>query len=290
MKIKKLLCAVLAAVAVMPTVSAFAATEDPVEFSTVDEMNGQVYVAPFSDNWQERYFKGGNIKLNLIPQIMLKYTCPYFCSYNDRFYYMDRDSEITKIYSCDKNGNDDFLIADKVLGNWSVCIVDNILYYTAYSSRWDYGNKYSQQYYGGIYKVNLITGDWQRVVTDDNAVMYYCDGDYIYYAVGGSYYRIDTNGNYCNYANFNDAEFDYYYKDDYNILSYVFTGRAIYYIDNNTNALYSKARKGSDLEQLKRIVGSPMGSYVIKVTKKYIYYTARWPEDPFVWLYRTDRY
>ena len=137
---------------------------------------------------------------------------------------------------------------------------------------------------------NNESGKDKDDVTLDNGEMYYCDGDYIYYAVGGSYYRIDTNGNYCNYANFNDAEFDYYYKDDYNILSYVFTGRAIYYIDNNTNALYSKARKGSDLEQLKRIVGSPMGSYVIKVTKKYIYYTARWPEDPFVWLYRTDRY
>ena len=168
MKIKKLLCAVLAAVAVLSTVSAFAATEDPVQFSTVDEMNGQVYVAPFSDTWQDLYFKGGNIKLNLIPQIMLKYIYPYFCSYNDRFYYMDGDSEITKIYSCDRNGNNDFLIADKVLGKESVYIVDNILYYTAYSSKWDYDNKYSRQYYGGIYKVNLITGEWQRVVTDDN--------------------------------------------------------------------------------------------------------------------------
>ena len=36
MKIKKLLCAALAAVAAMPTVSAFAATEDPVEFSIPD--------------------------------------------------------------------------------------------------------------------------------------------------------------------------------------------------------------------------------------------------------------
>ena len=78
MKIKKLLCAALAAVAAMSTISAFAATEDPVEFSTVDEMNGQVYVAPFSDTWQDLYFKGGNIKLNLIPQIMLKYIYPYF--------------------------------------------------------------------------------------------------------------------------------------------------------------------------------------------------------------------
>ena len=296
MKIKKLLCAVLAAVVAMPTVSAFAATEDPVQFSTVDEMNGQVYVAPFSDTWQDLYFKGGNIKLNLIPQIMLKYIYPYFCSYNDRFYYMDGDSEITKIYSCDRNGNNDFLIADKVLGKESVYIVDNILYYTAYSSKWDYDNKYSRQYYGGIYKVNLITGEWQRVVTDDNAIMSYCDGDYIYYSVENSYYQIDTNGNYCHYASQYTDEFRYCMTDSYRQVgddyigwySYRLMGNKGYYIDEN-NRLYCKWRNTNEKTFLSTLEKGYDLS-IQRITKNYIYYSVQWWDDPFVWLYRIDRY
>lgn len=291
MKIKKLLCAALAAMSVVPTVSAFAATEDPVEFSTVDEMNGQVYVAQYFSTQQGLYFKGANVTTRSIPYSALKFSTTQFCCYGNRFYYMNMEpcDGISKIYSCDANGNDEIMIANNASAGSSAFIVDNNIYYNAYSSVLDWtGNYFGREYYGGIYKINLATGDWQRLVTDSDASMWFCDGDYIYYSAGDSYYQIDTNGNYCHYANSYGDEFAWN-SYSYNLSSYVLTGRTMYFTDN-TGTLYSKARKGSDLEQLKRIVGSPMGSYVIKVTKKYIYYTARWPEDPFVWLYRTDRY
>ncbi len=39
-------------------------------------------------------------------------------------------------------------------------------------------------------------------MTDDNAVMYFVTEITYIMPFTGSYYRIDTNGNYCNYANF----------------------------------------------------------------------------------------
>ena len=121
-------------------------------------------------------------------------------------------------------------------------------------------------------------------------MMIFCDGDYIYYEIitnSWDYYQIDTNGNYCHYANSYGDEFAYN-KYDYNLSSYALTGRTMYFIDN-TGTLYSKTRNGGDLKQLKRIE-SGMGSYIVKITKKHIYYTAQWSEDPFEWLYRIDRY
>ena len=293
MKIKKLLCAVLAAVAAVPTVSAFAATEDPVQFSTVDEMNGQVYVAQNSGPQQGLYFKGANVTTNSIPYPALKFSNTEFCCYGNRFYYMNNEpwDGPSKIYSCDANGRNEIVIADNAYSGTAAFIVDNNLYYTAYSSIWDWDyNLYDREYYGGIYKINLATGDWQRVVSDNNAIMRFCDGDYIYYEIINSssdYYRIDTNGNYCSYANYYDDEFAYN-KYGYNLSSYALTGRTMYFTDN-TGTLYSKTRNGGDLKQLKRIE-SDMGSYIVKVTKKHIYYTTQWSGDSFEWLYRIDRY
>ena len=290
MKIKKLLCAALAAVAVVPTVSAFAATEDPVQFSTVDEMNGQVYVAQYFSTQQGLYFKGANVTTRSIPYSALKFSTTQFCCYGNRFYYMNMEpcDGISKIYSCDANGNDEIMIANNASAGSSAFIVDNNIYYNAYSSVLDWtGNYFGREYYGGIYKINLATGDWQRLVTDSDASMWFCDGDYIYYSAGDSYYQIDTNGNYCHYANSYGDEFAWN-SYSYNLSSYVLTGRTMYFTDN-TGTLYSKTRNGGDLKQLKRIE-SGMSSDIVKVTKKHIYYTAQWSEDPFVWLYRTDRY
>ena len=290
MKIKKLLCAALAAMSVVPTVSAFAATEDPVEFSTVDEMNGQVYVAQYFSTQQGLYFKGANVTTRSIPYSALKFSTTQFCCYGNRFYYMNMEpcDGISKIYSCDANGNDEIMIANNASAGSSAFIVDNNIYYNAYSSVLDWtGNYFGREYYGGIYKINLATGDWQRLVTDSDASMWFCDGDYIYYSAGDSYYQIDTNGNYCHYANSYGDEFAWN-SYSYNLSSYVLTGRTMYFTDN-TGTLYSKTRNGGDLKQLKRIE-SGMSSDIVKVTKKHIYYTAQWSEDPFVWLYRTDRY
>lgn len=292
MKIKKLLCAVLAAVAVLPTVSAFAATEDPVEFSTVDEMNGQVYVAQYFSTQQGLYFKGANVTTRSIPYSALKFSTTQFCCYGNRFYYMNMEpcDGISKIYSCDANGNDEIMIANNASAGSSAFIVDNNIYYNAYSSVLDWtGNYFGREYYGGIYKINLATGDWQRVVTDNNAIMRFCDGDYIYYEIIGDssgYYKIDTNGNYCSYADYYADEFAYN-KYEYNISSYRLTGRRMYYIDKN-DTLYSKTRNGGDLHQIKRIE-TGMSSDIVKVTKNYIYYITQWSEDPYVWLYRIDR-
>ena len=101
MKIKKLLCAALAAMAAVPTVSAFAATEDPVEFSTVDEMNGQVYVAQYFSTQQGLYFKGANVTTRSIPYSALKFSTTQFCCYGNRFYYMNNEpwDGPSKIYS-----------------------------------------------------------------------------------------------------------------------------------------------------------------------------------------------
>ena len=290
MKIKKLLCAALAAMSVVPTVSAFAATEDPVEFSTVDEMNGQVYVAQYFSTQQGLYFKGANVTTRSIPYSALKFSTTQFCCYGNRFYYMNMEpcDGISKIYSCDANGNDEIMIANNASAGSSAFIVDNNIYYNAYSSVLDWtGNYFGREYYGGIYKINLATGDWQRLVTDSDASMWFCDGDYIYYSAGDSYYQIDKNGNYCHYANSYGDEFAWN-SYSYNLSSYVLTGRTMYFTDN-TGTLYSKTRNGGDLKQLKRIE-SGMSSDIVKVTKKHIYYTAQWSEDPFVWLYRTDRY
>lgn len=290
MKIKRLLCAALAAMSVVPTVSAFAATEDPVEFSTVDEMNGQVYVAQYFSTQQGLYFKGANVTTRSIPYSALKFSTTQFCCYGNRFYYMNMEpcDGISKIYSCDANGNDEIMIANNASAGSSAFIVDNNIYYNAYSSVLDWtGNYFGREYYGGIYKINLATGDWQRLVTDSDASMWFCDGDYIYYSAGDSYYQIDTNGNYCHYANSYGDEFAWN-SYSYNLSSYVLTGRTMYFTDN-TGTLYSKTRNGGDLKQLKRIE-SGMSSDIVKVTKKHIYYTAQWSEDPFVWLYRTDRY
>lgn len=291
MKIKKLLCAALAAVAVLSTVSAFAATEDPVQFSTVDEMNGQVYVAQYFSTQQGLYFKGANVTTRSIPYSALKFSTTQFCCYGNRFYYMNMEpcDGISKIYSCDANGNNEIMIANNASAGSSAFIVDNNIYYNAYSSVLDWtGNYFGREYYGGIYKINLATGDWQRLVTDSDASMWFCDGDYIYYSAGDSYYQIDTNGNYCHYANSYGDEFAWN-SYSYNLSSYVLTGRTMYYVDNSTNTLYSKTRNGGDLKQLKRIE-SDMGSDIIKVTKKHIYYITQWWDDPFVWLYRIDRY
>lgn len=291
MKIKKLLCAALAAMAVLSTVYAFAATEDPVQFSTVDEMNGQVYVAQYFSTQQGLYFKGANVTTRSIPYSALKFSTTQFCCYGNRFYYMNMEpcDGISKIYSCDANGNNEIMIANNASAGSSAFIVDNNIYYNAYSSVLDWtGNYFGREYYGGIYKINLATGDWQRLVTDSDASMWFCDGDYIYYSAGDSYYQIDTNGNYCHYANSYGDEFAWN-SYSYNLSSYVLTGRTMYYVDNSTNTLYSKTRNGGDLKQLKRIE-SDMGSDIIKVTKKHIYYITQWWDDPFVWLYRIDRY
>lgn len=134
MKIKKLLCAVLAAVAVLSTVSAFAATEDPVEFSTVDEMNGQVYVAQYFSTQQGLYFKGANVTTRSIPYSALKFSTTQFCCYGNRFYYMNNEpwDGPSKIYSCDANGRNEIVIADNAYSGTAAFIVDNNLYYTAY--------------------------------------------------------------------------------------------------------------------------------------------------------------
>ena len=119
--------------------------------------------------------------------------------------------------------------------------------------------------------------------------MRFCDGDYIYYEIIGDssgYYKIDTNGNYCSYADYYADEFAYN-KYEYNISSYRLTGRRMYYIDKN-DTLYSKTRNGGDLHQIKRIE-TGMSSDIVKVTKNYIYYITQWSEDPYVWLYRIDR-
>lgn len=298
MKIKNLLCAALAAAMTMSTASAFAATEDPVQFSTVDEMNGRVYVAQYSDSQQGGYFRGADITIESIPRPALKFSSTQFCCYGNRFYYMDNDfwSGPSKIYSCDANGYDEILIADNASSGTAAFIVDNNLYYTAYSSMWDWDyGLYDREYYGGIYKINLATGDWQRVVSDNNALMRFCDGDYIYYEIlytsrsndFSDYYKIDTNGNYCSYANYYDDEFAYN-SYSYNLLSYMLTGQKIYFIDN-TNTLYSRTRNGGDLKQLKKIESGSFGSDIVKVTKKHIYYITQWWGDSFVWLYRTDR-
>ena len=298
MKIKKLLCAALAAMAAVPTVSAFAATEDPVEFSTVDEMNGQVYVAPFSDMHQGGLkFIGENVNITSVPQGMLSNGATWFCCYDNRFYYLDMDYNLGNIFSCDKNGNNPILIADNASAGEAVFIVDNNLYYTAYSSLWDEGYDYGREYYGGIYKINLATGDWQRLVTDSDAIMYFCDGDYVYYQTlsNNGYYSIDTNGNYCHYANSYDDEFGYNHFSSYydEWTSYALTGRTTYFIDANS-VLYSKPRNGSGLTYIKGLTPG-RGNRILKVTKNYIYYVFEWWEDSHAenshaWLFRIDRY
>ena len=207
MKIKKIICAAAAAAVAMSS-AAFAATEDPVQFSTVDEMNGKVYVTEFVHEGGNR-FQGGNIEINLVPQSMLANRAKWFCCYGDRFYYVGGDGGISNLYSCDKEGNDTIVIADNACCSTIIFIVDNILYYKAYSTKADADGDdfYGRTYYGGIYKINLATGEWQKVVGDEEAVLNFCDGDFIYYTVNGVCYKIDTNGNYCDYADENGDEF-----------------------------------------------------------------------------------
>ena len=73
--------------------------------------------------------------------------------------YIDGDvKEVSNLYSCDKEGNDTIVIANNVCGSDDIFIIDNILYYKAYSTKADAdGNDfYGRTYYGGIYKREIL--------------------------------------------------------------------------------------------------------------------------------------
>lgn len=290
MKIKKIICAAVAAAVAMSS-AAFAATEDPVQFSTVDEMNGKVYVTEFVHEGGNR-FQGGNIEINLVPQSMLANRAKWFCCYGDRFYYVGGDGGISNLYSCDKEGNDTIVIADNACCSTIIFIVDNILYYKAYSTKADADGDdfYGRTYYGGIYKINLATGEWQKVVGDEEAVLNFCDGDFIYYTVNGVCYKIDTNGNYCDYADENGDEFGYKYYTDYaeryaetmwspsyelaveaQRSEQVLLGRDLYFI-HDKKVLAKKPRNIDKITELRYFDSSAYYIHISRVRNGHVYY------------------
>ena len=310
MKIKKIICAA-AATAVAMSSAAFAATEDPVKFSTVDEMDGKVYVTKYANPHQGgNRFQSGNIEIHSLPQSMQANRTTFFCCYGDRFYYIDGDvKEVSNLYSCDKEGNDTIVIANNVCGSDDIFIIDNILYYKAYSTKADAGGDdfYGRTYYGGIYKINLATGEWQKVVGDDEALLYFCDGDFIYYTVNGVCYKIDTNGNYCDYADENGDEFGYKYyaeryvgytwnSDEYGYAyelqepSQMLLGRDLYFMYDG-NILAKKTRNVDGTAVIGQLDPIIQRIYISRVKNGYIYYYYINGEGdyPSAWLYRTER-
>lgn len=242
------LLVVLLLMASLLSTTALAAYEAPVNLSSVYNVGDTVYTTEYyGTNGGITFF--GNLSLSLLPNLALpKYEyVTSFAFYHDKFYLVagEAGSDVlpAKIYSCDINGNHLTMIADNASNYSNVFIVDNVLYYDAYTTPSYFNNEYPG-YYGGIYSINLYDLSWKKLSSDRNANIYYCDGDYIYYTIDydeDKAYAIRTNGT--GKMRINP------YCDEYTHLTHIeekgfLKGNQFYYLKNNH--LYVRSRNGWD--------------------------------------------
>ena len=181
------------------------------------------------------------------------------------YYLKGEDASIivpASIYSCNMDGSGITILADNASNFSNVYIVDNILYYDAYTTpEWDMD--YYNGYYGGIYSINLENLSWQKISDKKYADLWYCDGDYVYYKIGheGPCYATSTDGTKTLYVSQWCDEFleDVYVK-----------GNLTYYVKNGD--LYVRNKNGWGDRWLAKV---PSGQFVSvsSVTDNNIYCT-----------------
>ena len=259
---KKLLLVVAMLVSLLTSQTTFAAGEEPNYFSNLSSNWGNVYTTFYYGSNGGIFFKDGNVHVNPLPYGLMDQGQIYsICCYHEKLYYSTgpEGSDIpqpVKIYSCDMNGQNNILLADNASAWTDIYIVDNALYYTAYSSRIGEG---AQGYNGGIYRINLNNLSWKLLV-DGNVTMEYCDGDYLYYTnYFNIYAAVDVNGSRVVSIDRNSDEFDY---------SLFIKGDKVYYISDN--GLYVRNRNGGNVRKICNVSGY---SDINNVTENYIYYS-----------------
>ena len=259
---KKLNALAAMLISVAASQNTFAAGEETSYFSNLSSNWGDAYTTFFYASNGGIFFKDGNVHVNPLPYGLMDQGEIYsICCYNEKLYYSTGPegsdiSEPVKIYSCDMNGQNNRLLADNVSAWSDIYIVDNVLYYTAYSSRIGEG---PQGYDGGIYRINLNDLSWKKLVSG-GVYMEYCDGDYVYYTNYSTIYdAIDVNGN--NVVNISPD------SDEYQLGLFI-KGNKVYYISDDY--LYERDRNGGNP---RRICIIPEYSEINNVTENYVYYS-----------------
>ena len=286
---KKALCCLFALVMFIfriPTYNVDAAYEESVEFDCVGSNDGIVYTTEFYGSNGGIRFENGNVEVRQLPNGVINEGMIYsFCFYHDKIYYQTGEacSDPTmpgKIYRCNIDGNNNVVIADNVQEWSNSFIVDNYLYYEAYTTvEWAGG---PANHYGGIYKLNLDNMKSTKIVSGENANLCYCDGDYVYYRLGGTCLATSIDGSNTVDIPSNASEVDN---------EKVIKGNTAYYFSDDK--LCSSDRSGLN----ERVVCSAqlMGEYsfanVECVNQKDIYYivynSTRYGNKAYV--YRVDR-
>ena len=243
------------------SITASAAVDEPDRFSNVTSNWGNAYTTYFYSSNGGITFRSGNVTANPLPYGLMDHGMVYsICCYNGRLYYSTGPEgsdigEPVKIYSSGMDGTDNQLIADNAEAWSDIYIVDNVLYYTGYSSSYGYAKGYD----GGIYKINLADKSWSKIVTGD-VHMRYCDGDYVYYTdFGNVFAAIDVNGYQVVNMPSEADEFNY----DLSI-----KGNHVYYVSGT--AIYTRARGGGSI---RKICNVPENSQINSITENYIYYS-----------------
>ncbi len=252
------------------SINVFAAYEAPVRFADVYNYGDKVYTIEFWGTNGGITYKGANTDISNLPENIWdegSWSNIYsFCCYNDKIYYLKgEDASIVvpaSIYSCNMDGSGITILADNASNFSNVYIVDNILYYDAYTTpEWDMD--YYNGYYGGIYSINLENLSWQKISDKKYADLWYCDGDYVYYKIGheGPCYATSTDGTKTLYVSQWCDEFleDVYVK-----------GNLTYYVKNGD--LYVRNKNGWGDRWLAKV---PSGQFVSvsSVTDNNIYCT-----------------
>lgn len=202
---------------------------DTVKGNIIQEYNGKTYSCI-------NYLPFGIIKdasVSKLPyQIMfdrIDWDCPEnhiykFAIYNKRIYYLKgipgTEMVMAHIYSCNLDGSDIRLIANDADGMGNFILSDGYLYYKVL---YDYENYYCRYLNGGIMKVNLNTGEYGKIITDECTMLINILDDNIFYAVGNEYHLMKCDGRYIGRIAFNDIE-----------VSTVISGNLGYYCENGS--------------------------------------------------------
>ncbi len=259
---KKPVSAIIAAIALLNGVSAFAATEEACYFSNLSNNWDTVYGTPHYASNGGIYFTDGNIHISSLPYGMINEGDIYdICCYNGRIYYTTgpEGSDISmpiKIYSCDIYGGNNILLADNAEAYGAAFIIDNVLYYQEYRSTPGYG---PEGYNGGVSRIDLSNLSWKRIVSG-GVWLTYCDGDYAYYTDHSNIYAaVDVNGNYVIDIDPGSDEYAYdvFIKGD----------RTYYILDGG---LYERTRNGGNVRLICTV---PENSHINNISSNYVYYS-----------------
>ena len=156
-----------------------------LQFRRVQMVNDMMYVTPQATTNGGIIFGDGNVTTKVLPCYNEKMDIYSFAIYNNKIYYISAtaasDVVHAKLCECDIYGNNVIKLCDNV-NNYSNAFISNGYIYYDTVSKTDEDDVMKTQYaMDGIYRVNISSGNVEKVVNKPNARLGLVDNEHLFY-------------------------------------------------------------------------------------------------------------